>query len=1679
MSGESRKILLISGFLEKRQIYARFLRQEQKYSYEIFEAENAKNGLELCQKAQLDLIVLDYSIPDRNGLEFLAQIKFESAAIPVLIIIDRENEQIGIEAIKKGAQDYLIQERLTPAGLCRAVANGIERALLLRTIQQTQERLRLVSTIALRVRQSLNLEEILSVTVTEVRKLLGCDRAVAYQLQPDFRRKIVAESVASGWQSLIETQTNDLCVQQYANETYRQYQTQAIANIYEAGLTKYYVRLLESYQVKAKLVVPIVLKQEESLIANCQSPSDRSLWGFLGVHQCSNFREWQPAELQLLDELGVQIAIAIQQATLFQQLKTKNAQLQASEERFRNLVETTSDWVWEVDENAIYTYASPQVFDILGYTPEEILGKTPFDLMPSPEDERVASLFAPIVAKRQPFKCLENINWHKNGCFVVLETSGTPIFDEEGRFRGYRGIDRDITERKQTEALQQKHLDKLVEWQNRYEAADRASDQIIYEWDSKVNHLTWGSNTAQILGYSEAELPKTLEDWTTIIHPEDRQHFLKERDRSQKTKTPLQAEYRMLCRDGIYIWMEDRNQLFADARGEFVRLVGFLRDISDRKLAESQILQLNQHLQQKAKELEIANQQLESAKTFIDNAIDAVSDPLFIKDFNHRWLLLNDSFCQLTGFSRETLLGKSDRDLFPTEKADIWCQQDKLVLKTGEINEYEEYFTDAQGKRHFLSTKKTRFLDPDGTPFIVGTIRDLTERKETEEALRRSEAKFQRIANNAPGAIYQFVLHPDASSEFLYMSHRCRELFEVEPEAILQDSLRVYNTIHPEEIDSFKRSIARSAKNLTIWHWEGRFIVPSGQLKWMQAIGQPERRANEDIVWDGFIIDISDRKQAEQQLLEELHLSALRLDISNALTQGRNSQDSLQTCTQAFVKHLDAALARIWLLNSEKNMLELQASAGMYSHHLNDIHSRIKVGEYQVGKIAQSRRGIFIEDERIRDREWAKREGMVAFAGYPMAIEDKLVGVIAMFARHPLSDRTIQEIEAIANFIALGIERQRQEEALRQSEERYRQIVETSREGIWVIDKQAKTSYCNPQMTAMLGYTVEEMQGRSLYEFMDISARQAAEENFQRRQQGIEETHDFCFTRKDGSQLWAMLSAAPLFDDRGQFQGALGMVTDISDRKQAEEQLRESEERFRLLADTAPVLIWMSDSNATCSFFNKPWLDFTGNTLEEQLDNGWTKAVHPEDLPDCLETYLSAFKERRHCRMEYRLRRADGEYRWILDTGVPRYTPSSEFAGYIGSCIDITDRKQAEDRLRQTNERLARVNAELERATQLKDEFLASMSHELRTPLNSILGLSEALKTQVYGNLTQAQKRSLGTIERSGQHLLALINDILDLAKIESGKMELQIALTSVEQLCYSSLSFVKQQAHQKNIRLHCHIQEGIETIDADERRIRQVLINLLSNAVKFTPEGGRVSLEVEARTQEEMLGFSVIDTGIGIAPENFSLLFQSFVQLDSSLSRRYSGTGLGLALVRRLAELHGGTVTVESEVGVGSKFTVFLPWKAKNARPQTERSPDKPEVPLAIAPPSQLEPPLILVADDNDDNIETLWEYLHARGYRLIRAHNGLEIISLVQEKKPQAILMDVQMPEMDGLEAARRLKANPDTHKIPIIIVTALAMSGDREKGLAAGADEYVTKPMSLKKLCDSIDELLNNER
>ena len=364
------------------------------------------------------------------------------------------------------------------------------------------------------------------------------------------------------------------------------------------------------------------------------------------------------------------------------------------------------------------------------------------------------------------------------------------------------------------------------------------------------------------------------------------------------------------------------------------------------------------------------------------------------------------------------------------------------------------------------------------------------------------------------------------------------------------------------------------------------------------------------------------------------------------------------------------------------------------------------------------------------------------------------------------------------------------------------------------------------------------------------------------------------------------------------------------------------------------------------------------------------------------------------------------------------------------------------------------------------------MSHELRTPLNAILGMSEVLSLAVYGPLTAEQQNAVNHIEESGRHLLNLINDILDISKIEAGKVELEFSTVAIGDVCQASLRLVKQQALHKNIKADLTLDDAIQIFWADERRLKQMLVNLLNNAVKFTPAGGAVGLSVSYDQAQESIHFTVWDTGIGISPENLSRLFQPFVQIDSSLSRHHEGTGLGLSLVARLAELHGGGVSVESEVGQGSRFTVSLPAQSQPLSQNLASSGAQ----AIVAPPMAAKgTPLILLAEDNEANIITVRDFLQASGYRVIVGRNGHEAIARASEDHPQLILMDIQLPALDGLEAIRRLRADPATISTPIIALTALAMPGDRERCLAAGANEYMSKPVSLSKLLGVIEAQL----
>lgn len=543
---------------------------------------------------------------------------------------------------------------------------------------------------------------------------------------------------------------------------------------------------------------------------------------------------------------------------------------------------------------------------------------------------------------------------------------------------------------------------------------------------------------------------------------------------------------------------------------------------------------------------------------------------------------------------------------------------------------------------------------------------------------------------------------------------------------------------------------------------------------------------------------------------------------------------------------------------------------------------------------------------------------------------------------------------------------------------------------------------------------------------------------------------------------------------------------------------QQSEARYRAIVEDQTDLIVRYLPDTTIQFANRAYCRYFGVTPEEITGNRYEPVIFEEDRERVTQLISSMSVENPTVTIENRVV-VNGEIRWTQWINRMLFDDQWHCKEYQSVGRDITHLKQAEAQLRHSSEQISLANAELARAVRLKDQFLANMSHELRTPLNSILGLSEALLEGVFGSLTDKQRQFLQTIEQSGQHLLALIDDILDLSKIESDKIKLELRSVSLATVCASSLNFVKQQAHQKQIQLTCEIDPTIVEIEADERRLLQVLVNLLTNAVKFTPDGGQVKLDVRMNSLQQAIEFQVTDSGIGIAPENLSQIFQPFIQVDSSLSRRYPGTGLGLSIVQRIVDLHGGSIRVESELGQGSCFTVILPWHPLSYQdntllpelllPENELDhinrtcvnvqPPIPATALTIAATESFQAPRVLLAEDNEANIKTLISYLEIHNFQILLARNGLEAVQRAKQDRPNLILMDIQMPVMDGLEATRQIRADARTCAIPIIALTALAMPGDLDRCLDAGANAYLAKPVRLKQLLEVVTQHLPNAK
>ncbi|WP_097654438.1 PAS domain S-box protein [Candidatus Chloroploca asiatica] len=684
---------------------------------------------------------------------------------------------------------------------------------------------------------------------------------------------------------------------------------------------------------------------------------------------------------------------------------------------------------------------------------------------------------------------------------------------------------------------------------------------------------------------------------------------------------------------------------------------------------------------------------------------------------------------------------------------------------------------------------------------------------------------------------------------------------------------------------------------------------------------------------------------------------------------------------------------------------------------------------------------------------------------------------------------------ALSGLIQDITERKQAEQKLQRNEQLLRLFVAHTPAAIAMFDRDMR--YIIASQRYLIDYRLGELDvtGRSHYDvFPEMTDEHRA--IHQRCLAGdVEIQANDRLLRADGTIDWVRYEIRPWYELNDEIGGLIFLSEVITERKTAEAALRASEERYRHLAeeleqrvqqrtaevqdlyDHAPVGYHSLDAEGRIVMINQTELDWLGYSREELLGRSMTDLFTPETL-EVFTHEFPVFKQRGWMQnAEVTLIRKDGSTFPTLINATAIKDATGQFLMSRSVVFDNTERKKAEVALRLSRDQLSVANAALHKASQAKNEFLATMSHELRTPLNGILGMAEILLEEIRGPLNERQRRAVANIESSGGHLLSLINDILDLSKVEAGKLELHLESILVGEICETSLIFMKEPALKKDLNLAYEFDPQVVTMTADGRRLKQILINLLSNAVKFTPSGGKVTLQVRGDAERQTIDFAVIDTGIGIAAADMKRLFKPFTQVDSSLARAHEGSGLGLALVMDLVELHGGSIKVVSEVGQGSTFTVRLPWDddltgggGKTEPHQSEAAPSR----QASAQPPPCSGTILLV-EDKAISIVAMSDYLSNLGYSIITATNGQEAIERAQAHTPDLILMDIHMPVMDGLQSIRRLRADPRFATVPIIALTALAMTGDRERCLAAGATDYLSKPVKMRQLAALIARLL----
>ncbi len=641
------------------------------------------------------------------------------------------------------------------------------------------------------------------------------------------------------------------------------------------------------------------------------------------------------------------------------------------------------------------------------------------------------------------------------------------------------------------------------------------------------------------------------------------------------------------------------------------------------------------------------------------------------------------------------------------------------------------------------------------------------------------------------------------------------------------------------------------------------------------------------------------------------------------------------------------------------------------------------------------------------------------------------------------------------------------EKALKESEERYRNLVEKTGEGLGMVDTEEVFIYANPAAGEIFGLTPEQLIGRNLLSFLDPSNEETIRQETSRRKEGQQSIYEMEIIRADGTRRWIIVTATPQYDHSGKFISTFGIFRDISQRKLAEDKVLESEKRLREIVDLTNDWIWEISPDWKYQYVSPKVLNILGYQPEELIGRSPFEFMFPEDIAlKVAEVRKTVHQYKPLNALQNRAVHKNGQVIYLETSGIPVFDENGVYKGYRGADRDISIRKQYERELIIAKEKA-------EESDRLKSSILANISHELRTPLNGILGFSEILKEEL---VDSEYLYMIDNIHNSGKRLMGTLNSIITLSQLEAGKIQVSMKAVQITDSIVTVVKTMGSLALEKNITFETSsLQPFIVT--TDEQLFRQLLRQILDNAVKFT-DNGIITVESFRKSREgaPYIVIKVSDTGIGIEKDYFDLIFQEFRQVSEGFGRKYQGSGIGLTISKKIIDLLNGMITIESEPGKGSGFSIWLPVNPDHISSPEKVKEAKPPVHEHSKSAAIKELPVILLVEDNLVNKELTEYFLHPL-FRMDHALNGTIAIEKASTFKYSAILMDINLgPGLTGLDVTRELRQINGYEKIPIIAVTGYAMAEDQDIFLTAGFSNLITKPFDKKSLIKILqDELI----